>query len=577
MPQPSCLESYAEALEQAVACPPGAALEALLSQLAGHPQGLLGQAMALWRLHRYQEALALLEHHRSDACSANVQFWVLLGMAARQVDGQAQLALQAYQRALQLAPQRADIHYNLGNLLLDRDPQAAEAAFRQSLCLDPCHAACWHNLAMLLQQADRYAEAAAAHVVSLQLDPTVADVWCNLGLTLLAQDRHAAAQRCFGQAISLDPCHGASHTNMGTALIRQSLHPEQALACLQRGVELQPSSADSLWNLALADLLLGNFRRGWAYYEARLKTKTAVAHEVPSAGSIPASLQACPKAGDPPLLVWSEQGLGDALQFGRYLALLDAAGVPFEFRCRKPLLRLFRHWFGLGDRVQLETGQTDPADLRPHCPLMSLPRLFGTELATIPSVLPYIHPPETPPAHLQVSPPPGGLAVGLVWAGNASNRQMYRQKSIPLALLMPRLLDLINLDLIELHCLQVGPDARQLDPWRHHPRLTDWSAQLTDFADTAHVVRQLDLVITVDTAVAHLAGALNRPCWLLLPRNADFRWLRDRADSPWYPGCMRLFRQQTPGDWSSVVQQLKDAWDALTLFNLDALVAAKLT
>jgi hypothetical protein len=164
-----------------------------------------------------------------------------------------------------------------------------------------------------------------------------------------------------------------------------------------------------------------------------------------------------------------------------------------------------------------------------------------------------------------------------VWAGNASNRQMYRQKSIPLALLMPRLLDLINLDLIELHCLQVGPDARQLDPWRHHPRLTDWSAQLTDFADTAHVVRQLDLVITVDTAVAHLAGALNRPCWLLLPRNADFRWLRDRADSPWYPGCMRLFRQQTPGDWSSVVQQLKDAWDALTLFNLDALVAAKLT
>ena len=576
MPQLSRLESYADGLERAVACAPGQALVTLLDQLAADPCGLLGEAMVLWRLQRYGDALTLLDGPSRDSCQNDPQYWVLVGMAARQLAGHHQRALQAYQCALELAPQRADIHYNLGNLLQDTDPAAAEIAYLQSLLLDPMQAPCWHNLAMVYQQADRFLEAVGAHRNSLKLDPTVPDVWCNLGLALLALDHHGPAQRCFTHAISLDHSHGASHTNMGTALIRQALHPEQALAFLQRGVELQQSSADSLWNLALADLLLGNYRRGWDYYEARLQTKFAIPHEVPSAGSIPASLDDCPKAGDPPLLVWSEQGLGDAIQFGRYLPLLEAAGVPYELRCRPPLARLFRDWFGLGDRVRVETGRTDAIDTRPHCPLLSLPRLFRTELITVPSVLPYLHPPAAAPAHLQVPPPPGGIAVGLVWAANASNTVMYRHKSIPLALLMPRLLDLVDLDLIELHALQVGPDASQLDPWRHHPRLTDWSPLLHDFADTAHVVRQLDLVITVDTAVAHLAGALNRPCWVLLPRNGDFRWLRERSDSPWYPGCMRLFRQQAHGDWSSVVQQLKEAWDALTLFDLDALVAAKL-
>jgi hypothetical protein len=165
--------------------------------------------------------------------------------------------------------------------------------------------------------------------------------------------------------------------------------------------------------------------------------------------------------------------------------------------------------------------------------------------------------------------------VGLVWASNPDNKAMYRNKSLPLALLMPLFERLIDLDLIELHSLQFGDDAEQLAPWRHRPEVHDWKDRLQNFAETAHVLRQLDLVITVDTAVAHLAGALNKPTWLLLPQNADFRWLRQRSDSPWYPS-MRLFRQTAHGDWSSVAAQLDQAFDTLLLLDTKQLLNAKM-
>ena len=151
---------------------------------------------------------------------------------------------------------------------------------------------------------------------------------------------------------------------------------------------------------------------------------------------------------------------------------------------------------------------------------------------------------------------------------------MYKKKSIPLTSLMPCLQALMDLDLIDLHSLQVGDDAHQLEGWYDHPRLTNWDGRLSDFSDTAHVIQQLDLVIAVDTAVCHLAAALDKPTWLLLPANADFRWLRDRSDSPWYPN-MRLFRQHSPGDWNSVVDQLQEAFDELFLLNLQKLNASR--
>ena len=534
----------------------------------------MSEALACWRLGQFQQSKQLLDPLESQL-AWDARYWILRGMVANQLSQGSVAALQAYRRAIALDAGRADLHYNLANLLRDRDAAAAEQAYRRSLQLDDLQPACWHNLGALLHQQQQFEAAEHCIRTSLRLDPMAANVWCDLGNVLQAQDQLPAAKQAFTQAISLDRLHGPSHVNLGAALV-QGLQPDEALSILQRGVELEKSSADSLWNLGLAHLQLGDYERGWPLYEARLHLKSFASTQPPTAGPMPSSLAECPRVGAPPLVVWCEQGLGDAIQFSRYLALLDAAGIPFEFHVRPTLLRLFQAWTGLAARACLECSDPDPGDQRPQIPLMSLPRLFKTTLSTIPAALPYLRAPEPPPPPLQVPQPPGGLAVGLVWASHAANGAMYKRKSMPLELLMPRLMDLLELDLIDLHCLQCGPDQTQLQPWLHHPRITNWASRLNDFADTAHVVQQLDLVISVDTAVAHLAGALRRPVWMMLPHGADFRWLQQRDDSPWYPGTMRLFRQPAPGDWQGLVDQLHAAFDALFLLDIAALASHKL-
>jgi tetratricopeptide (TPR) repeat protein len=530
-------------------------------------------AMAHYFEHRYAEGLeALLQVEH--ACQADCNWHVIAGMCARQIPGREAAAREFYRRALAINPDRADIYYNLGNLLKDDEPEEAEILYRRSLRLDAASATVWHNLGLSLNNQNRHAEALLPLRLSLRLDPGVADVWCNLGLAYYGTDQFEQAERCFRHTIGLDTNHAASHLNLGNALMH-ALQAEEAIRYLERGVELEQSSTNSLFNLGLANLLLGRYKPGWEYYEARFRSKDFNAGQIPSSGPQIHRFDQLPKPGDPPLLVWSEQGMGDSIQFCRYLALLDAAGVPFIFFTRPCLLRLQRVWTGLGERIQ-PLGSTDVAtEQRPHVALMSLPLIFGTELHTVPAQVPYLSTQEPTPTHLEVPPPPGGLAVGFVWASNPDNKAMYRHKSMPAALLMPRLMQLADLDLITLHSLQFGSDAEQLVPWRGHPQLTEWQDHLDDYCDTAHVVRQLDLVITVDTAVAHLAGALHRPTWLLLPLNADFRWLRDRSDSPWYPS-MRLFRQTAHGDWNSVAQQVLAALDVMFLLDLESLAAAKL-
>ena len=542
-------------------------------QATGDEAWLLPWALGLWGQGRHAETLAVTDRANGSLLS-HPDFLILRGMAARRCQGCCDQAREAYSRALELAPDRADGHYNLANLLMGDEPERAADHYLRSLRLDPQSAKTWHNFGLTLNNLDAFAEAGIALRTSLRLDPSVADAWCNLGLAYQGLDRFEPAMRAFRQAIALDQNHAASHINMGNALV-SCLQPDEALHYLQRGMELEESSANSLWNLALAYLLLGNFPMGWRYYEARFATPAFAKVQPPTTGSQPASLAECPGPGDPPLVVWSEQGMGDAIQFGRYLALLDAACIPYEFHSRKALLALFQQWFGCGDRAVPLRSITDASDRRPQIALMSLPMLFGTTLATVPSAMPCLRPPGPPPDALRLSPPPGGLSVALVWASNPDNKAMYRNKSMPLDLLMPPLLDLVQLDLIELHSLQVGPDAEQFAPWQGRPGLHDWAPLLHDFTDTAHLIQQVDLVISVDTAVAHLAGALAKPTWLLLPHNSDYRWLRDRDDTPWYP-TMRLFRQTAQGDWSTVVQQLRQALDQLFLLDLQALAAAKL-
>ena len=314
------------------------------------------------------------------------------------------------------------------------------------------------------------------------------------------------------------------------------LQPEEALMIRKR-VELDQSSTHSLWNLALAYLLLGDYVKGWEYYEVRFENDDFEKVIIPTSGPRLRELAAAPRRGQPPLVVWSEQGIGDVIQFCRYLKLLDAAGIPFVFLTRPSLITLMREWTGFGDRVQ-DLESSDPkSDLRPHVALMSLPRLFGTELHTLPSICPYLKPPKAPPDMLRVVNPPGGISVGVVWASNPTNKAMYRNKSLPLSQLMPLFERLIDLDLIELHSLQFGTDAEQLSPWRHRHEIHEWNTRLSDFSDTAQLLRQLDLVIDTacpslwGTQQTHLGAAqtlISAGCvnGLILPVSLDDRFAR---------------------------------------------------
>ena len=446
------------------------------------------------------------------------------------------LACDAYQRALDIDPDRHDTLYNLANLIKDERPEDADNMYRRSLQINSFSASTWHNLGSNLNALNRHVDAITPLKISLKIDPSNPEVWCNLGLAFYGVDDFERAERSFRHTISLDSSHSPGYQNLGNTLI-SVLRPEEAIEILEKGRELDSSSTHSLWNLSLAYLLLGRYKLGWRYYEARFNCPDFENVEPPTSGDALQDISAAPVLGEEPLVVWTEQGIGDVIQFSRYLYLLEAASIPFVLLTRPCLVSLVRDWTDFGDKVQ-SFGSLDPAsDHRRHVALMSLPSVFATELHTVPSHVPYLHTTKPCPQKLRLQPPPGGLNVGLVWASNPDNKAMYRNKSIPLAILMPFLTDLLHLGLIELHSLQFGQDADQLRPWLDLDGIKEWHHEAKDFSETAHLVRQMDLVISVDTAVAHLAGALNRPTWLLLPQNADFRWMKDRVDSPGIPQC----------------------------------------
>ena len=527
---------------------------------------------ALWMKKQYADALGVLQQPGvEEACNSLAYYYTIKGMVARQIKGHRALACSSYRRALQIEPNRPDTLYNLANLIKPDDPEEADRLYRKSLQINPNSASTWHNFGANLNALNRHSDSLFPLKLSLCMEADNPEVWCNLGLTYYGMEDYVKAERCFRHTIALDSLHSPGYQNLGNTLIN-ALRPEEAISILEKGLELDSSSRHSLWNLSLAYLLLGRYEEGWRYYEARFSCPDFEDVSPPTSGPPLQSLIDAPSLGQQSLVVWSEQGMGDAIQFCRYLHLLDAASIPFLFLTRPSLVPLMKEWTGYPDRVQ-PFGTVDQVnDQRPHVALMSLPALFSTELHTVPSHVPYLESAQPCPKRLRFDPPPGGLNVGVVWASNPDNKAMYRNKSMPLAMLMSLFSDLLKLGLMQLHSLQFGKDAEQLLPWIKHERVTDWSDKLNNFSDTAHVIRQLDLVISVDTAVAHLAGALNRPTWLLLHQNADFRWLKDRSDSPWYPS-MRLFRQRKHGDWSGVVEDVRVAFCDLTLLDFTSLAS----
>jgi tetratricopeptide (TPR) repeat protein len=503
----------------------------------------------------YREALRL----RPDFSEAHSNLGAALHALGRPAEAEA-----SHREALRLRPDYAEGHANLGNALRDLGRLAeSEASHQEALRLWPDYPEAHSNLCATLRERGHLAEAEASCRQALRLRPEFSEAHGNLGNVLRDLGRPAEAEASYREAVRRGPDSAEAHSNLGAAL-HALLRPVEAAASYREALRRQPDYADAHNNLGHTLLLAGKLPEGWNECEWRWKTWQLVG----AARDFRAPLWSGEAIGDRVILLHAEQGFGDTLQFCRYVPLI-ASGARTILEVQAPLVRLLSRLPGIAEIVSLGD-RLPPFDL--HCPLMSLPRAVGTTLHTIPAAMPYLDADPTRAAdwreRLAGLP---GLRIGLVWAGSARSEvpeltAVDRRRSIALDLMAP----LGEASGVSFISLQKGEPAAQADHPPAGMALHDFTAELHDFEDTAALVDALDLVISVDTAVAHLAGALGKPVWLLNRFDTCWRWLLNRDDSPWYPR-LRQFRQPAPGDWNSVVRAVVDALVRLAAGDRDQL------
>jgi tetratricopeptide (TPR) repeat protein len=500
---------------------------------------------ALWGLGRLDEAVAA--QRKALALKPDfVEAHVNLGNALKD-QGRLGEAILSYRRALALKPDFAIGHNSLGAALKDQGkPVDAEASYRKALALTADYPEAHSNLGVALTDQGRLDEAIASFRRALNLRPDFAEAHYNLGNTLRRHGNFDEAAASYKRALSLKPDFVDAHYNLGEAL-QDDCRFEEALASYDKALALMPDRVDARWNRAVALLTLGRYAEGWREHEWRWRRS-----ETP-----PRNYMQPLWRGEPldnrAILLHAEQGMGDIVQFLRYAPLVAARGGRVTLQAPAAVARLARA--SLGDRAQVVVeGDALPAfDL--HCPLLSLPLAFATTLDTIPGDTPYLSADPAAAALWRERLGEGaGLKVGLVWAGNPRHKNDHNR-----SIAFDRLAPLFGAEGVRWFSLQVG--ERRADLARLPTgTIADLSDGLVDLADTAAAISALDLVIAVDTAVAHLAGALAKPVWLLVPLAPDWRWLIGRDDSPYYPTA-RLFRQPARGDWDSVASRVREALD----------------
>ena len=464
----------------------------------------------------------------------------LLGLVAHQT-GRDDVALGCVARAIQVNPRAPFYHNNLGNILQDLQRFSdAVMCYQKALELDPEYGEAYNNLGSALQELERPQEALGCYQEALRRNPTHAEAYNNTGSVLLALGYFEDAVASYRQALSLKQNYPDGWTNLGNALITR-LRFDEALACYQEALRIQPDHPRAHWNRALVLLLLGDFERGWDEYEWRWKQK-----RIQAPTSTQPQWDGSPLSGQT-ILLHAEQGLGDTLQFLRYAPSVKQAGGTVIVQCQERLLPLVEGLPGVDQWVV--AGEELPA-FDVHAPLLSLPGIFRTELSSIPE-----------PVRLQADPARVEFwrsrlperAVGISWAGSHTHKR-DRDRSMPFACLAP----LSQVPGLKLVSLQRGPEMDDLKTAPAGLDIVNPEQEAQSMADTAAIIANLDLVITVDTMLAHLAASLGKPVWNLLSHLPDWRWLLERTDTPWYPG-MRLWRQPRPDDWDGVVKELVKA------------------
>jgi len=461
-------------------------------------------------------------------------------------------AVLHFQRALQLYPQYLEAANSCGKLLFDLGRHAQALACLDSAAKLNANSADLHQIrGDCLQQLSRFEEAEAAYETSIALDSSLADTHNKLGALHAKLGRLDLALACFDRALELQPAFSAALSNKALILLNLQL-VDEAFATYRRALTIDPDNAVATYNLATLQLLTGDFEQGWLGREARWKFPT---------GFLNRGFSQSLWLGDQPVegktvLLHADEGFGDAIQFARYATMVAALGARVILEVQPQIRPLLAGVPGVTICVDRPSAASLPFDL--HCPLGTLPLAFKTRLDTIPSPEPYL--PAPPMARVKAWQDRLGahdrFRVGLVWSGNPHHKSDL-DRSIALRTLVP----LLDCD-AQLVSLQKG--ARDWDRafLGERPDIVDLTDQLGDFSDTAALISCLDLVISVDTSVAHLAGALGAPVWTMLPLNPDWRWLLDRDDTPWYRS-MKLFRQPKRGDWASVVDNIRRELEGL--------------
>jgi len=509
----------------------------------GEAPALVGSGLALGRLGRWREAYA------------------------------------AYRRGLVFAPDRVDAWDGLA------DPASGESiagdqlrAARRAVAVDGLRAAGWHRLGACLWHGRRPAEAAHSYRRALSLVPELVETMANLGAASRELGKAEEALHWFSRAVVLAPDSAGAMTNLGTAmppgdagairwhrraLVQDGAHPHAlnnlgsqhlarnelpaALRWFERAIAAGYPDGEARWNRGVTKLVAGDLAGGFADYEHRWSLRAFAGWR--RAADRPPWVRE-PGAGRS-VLVYAEQGIGDTIQFARYLPALARLGWHVVLESQPALSRLLRSLDGPSEVVA--KGAPLPA-VDAQVPLLSLPAAFGTTLETIPAPKSYLSAPSADWPELRAA---RGRRLGLVWAGNPEHKN-DANRSLSEAAVSRLLAGIGDRPDLSLFSLQVGPRRSDLaTPGLVGHRIVDLAPRLTDFAETAAAIAALDLVIAVDTSVIHLAGALGRPGWLLLPFSPDWRWLLERNDSPWYPS-LRLYRQSVPGNWTGPIDAVLD-------------------
>ncbi len=452
--------------------------------------------------------------------------------------GQIEDSITMYRSLVKDYPKNPNLHNYLGAAVFQLgQSKLAIDHIKKAVTIAPNYAEAHFNLAVALESIGQIQPAIRYYLNTLSLSPNFAQAYNNLGVIYYQQGKLNRAIAIYRRAIEIAPDYALTYNNLGNSM-RALGNFEEAIDLYQKAIIIQPNYADCHYNLGTTHLLLGNLSEGWFGHEWRNHHRGFVQ-----------PLWKGENVGNRKILVYAEQGLGDTIQFFRFIPLLLEKGIRLIFECQRQLFSLLEPLCQGQELLEIiERGQPIPEfDL--CVPMMSLPYLLGIcELNLIPNKVPYILPTQS---SNKLTFDTNSYKVGLVWAGNPKHENDY-YRSLPFEQLAP----LFSIKTVDFYSLQFGSKTETLIPQSYTNIITDLGGNFRDFRDTASAIGQLDLIISVDTSVSHLAGSMGKDVWTLLPANPDFRWLLERNDSPWYP-TMRLFRQSKLGNWPEVISNVK--------------------